>query len=209
MVLFFKSSNPDYIIYMGRDKFENEDLIKWGLPIDVWFHVEDLSSAHVYLRLPEGETIESIPKDVLLECVQLVKHNSRDGCKKDKVNVVYTPWENLKKTSSMEVGEVGYKNESNVKTVYGIEKDKETLKRLNKTMEEKQVEFEKERESYFLEVTNKKKKFYDEKKKKEQEDAKKYKEMMKDKTYSFMDEIGEMTTNKVRKIIKVKNSFYF
>lgn len=39
-------------MFMGRDKFENEDLIKYGFPEDVWFHVDNLSSAHVYLRLP-------------------------------------------------------------------------------------------------------------------------------------------------------------
>lgn len=34
--------------------FENEldeELIQWGWPEDVWFHVDKLSSAHVYLRL--------------------------------------------------------------------------------------------------------------------------------------------------------------
>jgi hypothetical protein len=46
---------------MGRDKFENEDLIKYGWPEDVWFHVNDLSSAHVYLRLRDGVTIDTIP----------------------------------------------------------------------------------------------------------------------------------------------------
>ena len=42
------------VIYMGKDKFENEDLMKYAWPdTDIWFHVADLSSAHVYLRLPE------------------------------------------------------------------------------------------------------------------------------------------------------------
>lgn len=31
----------------------DEDLIKWGWPEDVWFHVDKVSSAHVYLRLKE------------------------------------------------------------------------------------------------------------------------------------------------------------
>ena len=35
----------------GGDKYENEDLIKWGWPEDVWFHVDKHSSAHIYLRL--------------------------------------------------------------------------------------------------------------------------------------------------------------
>ncbi|KNE59957.1 hypothetical protein AMAG_05402 [Allomyces macrogynus ATCC 38327] len=36
---------------MGRDKFENEDLIKHAWEEDIWFHVDKLSSAHVYLCL--------------------------------------------------------------------------------------------------------------------------------------------------------------
>ena len=41
-------------IFMGKDKFENEDLIKYGLPNDVWFHVDKMSSAHVYIRYAVG-----------------------------------------------------------------------------------------------------------------------------------------------------------
>lgn len=50
------SSAPDYQIFMGRDKFENEDLIAHAFPEDVWFHVSELSSAHVYVRMPFGCT---------------------------------------------------------------------------------------------------------------------------------------------------------
>lgn len=34
-------------------KFIDEELIKWGWPEDVWFHVDKHSSAHVYLRLQQ------------------------------------------------------------------------------------------------------------------------------------------------------------
>ena len=47
---------PGYEIYMGRDKYENEDLIVHAFPEDVWFHVSELSSAHVYVRMPFGQT---------------------------------------------------------------------------------------------------------------------------------------------------------
>lgn len=161
MVIFFKSSNPEYLIYMGKDKYENEELIKYAFPLDIWFHVEDMSSAHVYLRLPEGVSIDDIPKDVLGECCQIVKDNSKDGRKKDKVSVCYTPWENLLKKSHMEIGEIGFKNEGNVKVVHGIIKDNDILKKINKTMETKEVDLEKEKESYTLELGNKKKKFYE------------------------------------------------
>lgn len=38
MVFFFKArpSVGDIMIYMGLDKYENEDLIKYGLPEDIW-----------------------------------------------------------------------------------------------------------------------------------------------------------------------------
>ena len=38
--------------------------------------MDDLSSAHVYLRLPEGASIDSVPADTLEDCCQLVKANS-------------------------------------------------------------------------------------------------------------------------------------
>lgn len=82
MVFFFTSESKDrqtYYIYMGRDKFENEELIKYGLPTDLWFHVDDMSSAHVYIRLPEDKSFDTIPEEILLDCAQLVKANSIEG----------------------------------------------------------------------------------------------------------------------------------
>lgn len=43
------------------------------------FHVDDMSSAHVYLRLPEGAKLDDIPPEALEDCAQLVKHNSIQG----------------------------------------------------------------------------------------------------------------------------------
>ncbi|KAL0960568.1 hypothetical protein HGRIS_005605 [Hohenbuehelia grisea] len=98
MVLFFTSTavSPSAIIYMGKDKVENEDLIKYAWPQDVWFHVDKLSSAHVYLRMPEGMAWEAIPEVLLNDCAQLVKANSIEGNKKDNLTIIYTPGDNLK-----------------------------------------------------------------------------------------------------------------
>ena len=57
----------------------DEDLIKYAWPQDVWFHVDKLSSAHVYFRMPEGMTWEAIPQALLTDCAQLVKANSIEG----------------------------------------------------------------------------------------------------------------------------------
>merc|ERR1712032_972669 len=171
MVLYFKPLNEKFIVYMGKDKHENEELIKYGFPVDIWFHVDNLSSAHVYLRLAEGYTIDNITKETLEECLQLVKENSIEGCKKERVSIVYTPWENLLKKSSMEVGQVGFKSE---KAVYK----------------------EAERDAYMKEQSNIRKKIYEDNQKQELEEAKKRKEEYKEKTYAFMDKVGEETTNK-------------
>ena len=81
MVFYFKSRCGEYTIYMGKDKYENEDLIKYGHPEDVWFHVDDLSSAHVYLRMKPDMNVDDISEDLLLDCASLVKANSIAGCK--------------------------------------------------------------------------------------------------------------------------------
>ncbi|XP_059699149.1 coiled-coil domain-containing protein 25 isoform X2 [Haemorhous mexicanus] len=119
MVFYFTSNAAAavYTIYMGKDKYENEDLIKYGWPEDVWFHVDKLSSAHVYLRLHQGQTMDDIPKEVLSDCAHLVKANSIQGCKLSSVTVVYTPWSNLRKTPDMDVGQIGFHRSKDVRSV--------------------------------------------------------------------------------------------
>lgn len=41
--------------------------------------MDKMSSAHVYLRLHKGQTIDGISEGVLEDCVQLVKANSIQG----------------------------------------------------------------------------------------------------------------------------------
>lgn len=36
------------------------------------------------------------------------------GCKMNNVNVVYTPWTNLKKTADMDVGQIGFHRQKDV-----------------------------------------------------------------------------------------------
>ena len=121
-------------MYMGKDKYENEDLIKYGLPEDLWFHVDDLSSAHVYLRLRKDQKLEDVSPETIMECAQLVKANSIEGCKKSSVYVIYTRWRNLMKTASMVEGQVSYHDATKVKRML-VEKDNTIVNRLNKTKE--------------------------------------------------------------------------
>ncbi|KAJ7268063.1 cytoplasmic protein [Mycena rebaudengoi] len=161
MVLFFTSTavKPPVVIYMGRDKVENEDLIKYAHPGDVWFHVDKLSSAHVYLRLPDASmTWDAIPEALLADCAQLVKANSIEGNKKDNLTIIYTPADNLKasifplglsyyKTGDMAVGQVSFHSEKKVHTyaVHVPKRENVIVNRLNKTKEERAVDHEQER----------------------------------------------------------------
>mmetsp|Transcript_12118 Transcript_12118/g.15861 ORF Transcript_12118/g.15861 Transcript_12118/m.15861 type:complete len:219 (+) Transcript_12118:131-787(+) len=140
MVFYFKSRCGEYTLYMGRDKYENEDLIKYGWPEDVWFHVDDLSSAHVYLRMKPGMSLDGINDDLLLDCSSLVKANSILGCKKASVYVVYTRWKNLKKTNDMVEGQVSYHRPENVKRI-SVEKNNTIVRALEKTKEELHPDF--------------------------------------------------------------------
>lgn len=136
MVFYYTTRDPSYHVYVGKDKYENEQLIAHGWDNDVWFHVDKLSSAHVYLRLKDGETIDSIPEDVLEDCAQLVKHNSIEGNKMSNVAVVYTYWSNLKKTGDMDVGQVSFHNIKAVKRLVVDKRVNEIVNRLNKTKTE-------------------------------------------------------------------------
>jgi len=147
MVFFFTSvvDGREWSLYMGRDKMENEDLLRWGFPEDVWFHVDKLSSAHVYLRLNKGETVNDIPKELVEQCCQLVKANSIQGCKLQNVDIVYTPYPNLKKTGDMVDGQVGFHKNKRVVRI-NVEKNNEIWKKLEKTREEKDIDLKEERE---------------------------------------------------------------
>ncbi|RUS35525.1 hypothetical protein BC938DRAFT_480415, partial [Jimgerdemannia flammicorona] len=123
---------------MGKDKFENEDLIKYGFPEDVWFHIDKLSSAHVYLRLQPGQDWAEIPKELLVDCAQLVKSNSIDGNKKNNIAIVYMPWDNLKKMAGIETGQVSFHKLDKVKRIHVKICVNAIVNRLNKTKEERE-----------------------------------------------------------------------
>jgi len=128
---------------MGGDKYENDELIQYGRPEDIWFHVEDLSSAHVYIRLPPEQTIDDLPEGLIEDCVQLVKENSIQG-RKQSVTVIYTPWSNLRKENTMEPGEVAYHDKSLVKKVRVEKKIGTVINRLNRSKDFKEMDEHKE-----------------------------------------------------------------
>jgi predicted ribosome quality control (RQC) complex YloA/Tae2 family protein len=154
MVFYFTlHSDPNVVCYMGRDKYENEELIKWGWPEDIWFHVDDHSSAHVYVRMPRGKGMDDLTDEMIEECCQLTKQNSIAGCKLNNIKIVFTPWSNLHKTNGMEAGQVGFHSEK-LRRYFTVDRKNTTiLNRLEKTKVEKDnVDFRTEREQRDAEV---------------------------------------------------------
>ncbi|KAF8458860.1 coiled-coil domain-containing protein 25 [Terfezia claveryi] len=199
MVLYFKSDvvDPPRFIYMGKDKFENEELIKYGWEED--FHVDKLSSAHIYLRLKANEAWDEIPQEVVIDCAQLTKANSIEGNKKDNVTIIYTPWSNLKKDGSMAVGQVAFKDSRKVKRVLVETRVNAIVNRLNKTKEEKHPDLAKEKEEMEKEKREEKRQLELERKKEEARVARERKEKayQRDHMYDdlFQDGLVEASSN--------------
>lgn len=198
MVFYFTLfSDPSVLCYMGRDKYENEELIRWGWPEDIWFHVDSHSSAHVYVRMPPGKGMEDLTEEMIEECCQLTKQNSIEGCKLNDIKIVFTPWSNLKKTNGMEVGQVGFHKESLRRYHTVFKKNTTILNRLEKTRVEKDnVNFQQMKEE--RDATERREQRHamlaeQERKKKEAEDLKAAEDL---KNYTSLMKETNMTTNR-------------
>ncbi|XP_062345566.1 coiled-coil domain-containing protein 25 isoform X2 [Cinclus cinclus] len=173
----------------------DEDLIKYGWPEDVWFHVDKLSSAHVYLRLHKGQTMDDIPKEVLSDCAHLVKANSIQGCKLSSVTVVYTPWSNLRKTPDMDVGQIGFHRQKDVRTLTVERRPSEQLRRLERTRVERFPDLAAERECRDREERGRRRQQLQELRRAEKEELRKKREMEELRSYSSLMKAENMSSN--------------
>ncbi|XXG45783.1 hypothetical protein AAC387_Pa02g0771 [Persea americana] len=198
MVFYYKARPEagDYTIFMGLDKHENEELIKYGFPEDIWFHVDKMSSAHVYVRLNKGQTMDDISEGLLEDCAQLVKANSIQGNKVNNIDVVYTPWYNLKKTISMDVGQVGFHNPKIVRTVRVEKRIKEIVNRLNKTKVERKPDLRAEREAVNTAERSERKSQLRDKKRREEMERLEKERQAEMRSYKSLMVSDKMTSNK-------------
>ncbi|KAJ5256649.1 Coiled-coil domain-containing protein 25 [Penicillium angulare] len=185
MVYYFTSNvvSPAAFIYVGKDKFENEDLIEYGLDSDV--------CAHVYVRLRDGETWDNIAEKLLEDCAQLTKANSIEGNKKDNITIIYTPWSNLKKDGSMATGQVSFHNHKLVRKVLVRERDNPTVNRLNKTRVEKTPDLRAEKEEFLKTKRNSERKTRDQLKEKEKREKREREQLKWQKDHAYDDMFSE------------------
>lgn len=197
MVYYFTSNvtDPAITLFMGFDKYENEELIRWGWPEDVWFHVDKVSSAHVYLRLKPGQTIHTVAKETIEDCAQLCKANSITGNKMNNVDVIYTMWSNLKKTAGMEPGQVSFFKDKEVYKIRLEKRANEIVNRLNKTKREDKPDFRVLREERDKEERDEKKVEYKKQQELEKVHQQQREEDAKLRSYDSLMQSENMTSN--------------
>ncbi|RFU76635.1 coiled-coil domain-containing 25 [Trichoderma arundinaceum] len=158
------------------------------------FHVDKLSSAHIYLRMQPGQAWDNLPEELVMDLAQLTKANSIEGNKKDNITVIYTPWANLKKDGSMDVGQV--------KRVLVPQRENPIVNRLNKTKVEKKPDLKAEKDNMMKELRKREQAAQQIKKKEEQRQAQEWKEKkwQKDHAYDelFTDENMAASSNQDR-----------
>jgi hypothetical protein len=153
---------------------------------------------------------------VLEDASQLVKANSIQGNKMNNVDVVYTLWSNLKKTpgmkteikiisilnhlflfnTGMEVGQVGFFKEREVRKIRVEKRINETINRLNKTKVEKKPDLRGEREERDRNEREDKKRVLREQKEREREEEKRRQAEAELRSYDRLLQTNKMTTNK-------------
>lgn len=155
MVYFFKAAvaseyddfgqGEEHIIYMGRDKIENDPLIRKSHPKNLWFHVDKHSSAHLYLQLDTEQQktrFEDLKLDesLLAQLGQLTKANSIKANKLNNITIIYTPVDNLHTDGLMDTGTVTFINPQKLKRIHVAKKDNSIVNKLNKTKTEVSTE---------------------------------------------------------------------
>lgn len=135
------NSVSQHVIYMGKDKVENDPLIRKSHPKNLWFHVDNHSSAHLYLQLSHEDQLVNfealqLSQGLLDQLAQLTKANSIKANKLNNITVIYTPVDNLRSDGSMDTGTVTFHNARKVKRIHVAKRDNAIVNKLNKTKTE-------------------------------------------------------------------------
>lgn len=84
-----------YDLYIGKNAKGNEEIIKKCHPESLWFHINNISSAHIILE-SKGD---DIPKRCLIQIAKILLETKNN--RPNNVNVVYTQVKNVKLTKQL------------------------------------------------------------------------------------------------------------
>lgn len=91
--LFIEENNKTYIILIGTNQKQNDEIIKQSNQNDTWFHLNNTSSPHIILQ----NNGDKIPKRYLNQIAQLFQQYKSNL--PHKYNVIYTIVKNVKLTN--------------------------------------------------------------------------------------------------------------
>jgi predicted ribosome quality control (RQC) complex YloA/Tae2 family protein len=92
----------DPLIFIGKNKKHNFELLDAAAPTDIWFHLGDRPSTHVILKT--DVRLNAIPRQLIKRCARLClpktqKIEKSEAVKAEKTQtVIYTEVANVKKT---------------------------------------------------------------------------------------------------------------
>ena len=91
-------TNIEYICIIGKSAQENWNLIDSSNENDLWFHLDDIPSPHVFLKT-NNTNKNKISKNVIKACAIYCKQYSKLKNNNNNVPVIYTEIKNIKKTN--------------------------------------------------------------------------------------------------------------
>jgi predicted ribosome quality control (RQC) complex YloA/Tae2 family protein len=94
--IIYTFNNIEYNIVIGKNRFQNWEIIDSSKETDIWFHAENHASAHVILET--NIPLSQIPRQVLKRCACLCKCNSKSKTLQ-KCPIIYTTINNVVKTN--------------------------------------------------------------------------------------------------------------
>lgn len=95
-----------YEIYIGKNAMANEHIIKLSHPESLWFHLNNISSAHIILESKGDNIPKRYINQIALKLFEYKKNVPKN------INVIYTKVKNVKLTSKC-----GTVNTSNTKLI--------------------------------------------------------------------------------------------
>jgi len=114
----------------------------------------------------------------------------------NNVEVVYTPWSNLKKAPSMDVGQVGFHNQRMVRVLTVEKRVNEIINRLNKTRVERRPDLKAEKEASNAAEKAERKMQLKEKKRKEEMERLEKEKWAEIRSYKGLMVAEKMTSNR-------------
>jgi predicted ribosome quality control (RQC) complex YloA/Tae2 family protein len=117
MKLLTVTSADGWIIYIGRNRHENDHLLsRIAQPNDVWLHVLGQSGAHVLVKVPNSK--QEPPLTTLKEAAGVAARFSKVP-PNTKARIVYTQVRHVRKVANGKPGVVRYENEKTLEVDTG------------------------------------------------------------------------------------------